>query len=69
VATFSRSSTPLLSSMKLQHGPTVPELEVLDLVDQVLEVLDQVPDWLPNGDATPGEFESLPAYVVPLRSL
>jgi hypothetical protein len=64
--------TPRLdASLVVVGAGTAPgqETALLDVMDRVVELVDQLSGWMPNGDAVPGEFESVPAYVIPLRTL
>lgn len=39
-----------------------------DAVDDLIVALDEVEGWSPSGDATPGDYQGAPAYVVPVRT-
>lgn len=44
-------------------------LALYDLAAEVIRAVDRLDRWMPSGDATPGDYQGTPAYVVPIRSL
>lgn len=45
------------------------ELALVDIAQALTVAVDQLPGWLPAGDAVPAVFDDrIPAYTVPIRS-
>jgi hypothetical protein len=59
------------TSVVIVGGGTAPGqlLALYDAADALVAALDEVAGWGPSADATPGDYQGTPAYVVPVRSL
>lgn len=44
-------------------------LALYDALDRLVDVVDTLPGFMASADATPGDYQGTPAYVVPVRSL